>query len=115
MNSVTEIAKVAHETNRIYCQTIGDFSQAPWDWCPQWQRDSAMNGVRAIERGVVTRPEQSHENWMKEKYDEGWVWGAEKDVDKKLHPCMLPFNQLLVEQQMKDRLFFAVVTALLGR
>ena len=119
MNSVTEIAKVAHETNRIYCQTIGDFSQAPWDWCPQWQRDSAMNGVLAIERGAVTEPEESHENWLKEKYDKGWVYGKEKNTDLSVgcltHPCMVPFSMLPKEQQMKDHLFFAIVTTLLGR
>ena len=115
MFSTAEIAKVAHEANKAYCETLGDFSQVSWHYAEQWQRDSAISGVLAIRNNVVTKPEESHENWLREKYEEGWVWGAEKDVDKKLHPCMLPFNQLSVEQQMKDRLFFAVVTALLGR
>ena len=115
MLSTTEIARVAYETNRAYCETLGDFGQGAWQYAPQWQRDTVINGVRAIKRGVVTRPEQSHENWMKEKYDEGWVWEAEKDVDKKLHPCMVPFNKLPAEQQMKDYLFFTIVTTLLGR
>lgn len=119
MNSTTEIARIAHETNRIYCQTLGDYSQEPWDFCPQWQRDSARNGVQAIQRGVVTRPEQSHENWMKEKYDKGWIYGEKKNTDLDIgtltHPCMVPFKELTVEQQIKDRLFFAIVTTLLGQ
>jgi hypothetical protein len=115
MNSTTEIAEIAHETNRIYCQTIGDYSQMGWDFSEQWQRLSSMDGVRAIERGVVTRPEQSHENWLKHKEDEGWLWGPEKDPDKKLHPCMVPFKELPHEQQMKDHLFFTIVMTLLGR
>ena len=119
MNSITEIAQVAHETNRTYCQTIGDYSQYSWASCPQWQRDSAMNGVRAIERGIVTRPEQSHENWLMHKEDEDWVWGPKKNTDlsigKLTHPCMVPFKELPHEQQMKDHLFFAIVMTLLGR
>ena len=119
MNSITEIAEIAHETNRTYCQTIGDFSQYPWTACPQWQRDSSINGVKAIEKGIVTRPEQSHENWLKHKEEEGWSYGPEKNSNKALgtltHPCMLPFKELPAEQQMKDFLFFSIVTVLLGR
>lgn len=46
MMTVMKIAKVAHGANRIYCQTIGDFSQPTWDGAPKWQRDSAKNGVQ---------------------------------------------------------------------
>jgi hypothetical protein len=42
---VEEIAKVAHEVNRAYCQAIGDNSQPTWEEAPGWQRDSAINGV----------------------------------------------------------------------
>ncbi len=115
MNSVAEIAKVAYETNRTYCESLGDFSQELWEDCPQWRRDSVMNGVLAIEKGTVTEPERSHWNWLKEKDKDGWMYGPERDVDRKLHPCMVPFNELPAEQQMKDHLFFAIVTVLLER
>jgi len=119
MNSITEIAEIAHEANKAYCQTIGDHSHESWDFCHQWQRDSAMDGVRAIQRGVVSRPEQSHENWWKGKEDKGWVYGEKKNTDINVgvltHPCMVPFKELPAEQQMKDYLFFAIVTILLGR
>ncbi len=115
MNSITEIAEIAHETNRTYCQTIGDYSQVGWDFCEQWQRLSALDGVRAIERGIVTKPEQSHENWLEHKVEEGWEHGSVKNEKIKEHPCMLPFNELSEEQQMKDHLFFTIVTTLLGR
>ena len=119
MLSTTEIARVAYETNRAYCESLGDFGQLSWGNVEQWQRDSAMNGVLAIRKGIVTRPEQSHENWLKEKYDKGWVYGKEKNTDLSVgcltHPCMVPFDKLPAEQQMKDYLFFAIVMTLLGR
>lgn len=40
------IARVAHEVNRAYCQSLGDKSQARWEEAPQWQRDSAVAGVK---------------------------------------------------------------------
>ena len=119
MNSITEIAEIAHETNRAFCRTLGDFSQDPWDCCPQWQRDSIINGVLAIKRGIVNEPGQSHENWLKLKEEEGWIFGKKKNTNKAIgvltHPSMVPFKELPHEQQMKDHLFFAIVTTLLGR
>ena len=119
MLSTTEIARVAHETNRAYRESLGDFSQELWEDCPQWQRDSVMNGVLAIEKGTVKKPEESHWNWLKEKGEQGWVYGPKKNTDLSVgaltHPCMVPFDELPAEQQMKDYLFFAIVTTLLER
>ncbi|KKN09059.1 hypothetical protein LCGC14_1050460 [marine sediment metagenome] len=115
MLDILGIARVAHETNRAYCRSLGDASQPSWRDTPGWQVDSAAKGVLAIRDGSVTKPEQSHENWLKEKEETGWKYGPEKDPDKKLHPCMVPFSKLPKEQQMKDHLFFAVVTTLLQK
>ena len=114
MNSKTEIAEIAHEAKRTYCRSLGDYSQYPWSTCPQWQRDTVLNGVLAISRNIVTEPGQSHENWLKFKEEQGWSHGPEKDERLKTHPYMIPFDELTAEQQMKDRLFFAIVTILLG-
>ncbi len=43
--NVDKIAEVGHETNRAYCETIGDFSQPSWGNAPDWQKDSAIGGV----------------------------------------------------------------------
>lgn len=107
------IASVAHEANRAYCRTLDDFSQQPWEGAPDWQQKSAENGVEAIANGHVTRPEESHENWFAEKKADGWGYDVVKDPENKLHPCMVPFDELPPEQQAKDRLFFAIVKALL--
>lgn len=110
---VNMIAKIAHETNRAYCQANGDTSQLPWEESPQWQRDSCVNGVKFhIDNPGVT-PEQTHENWMKQKEAEGWVYGEVKDPEKKQHPCMLPYKELPPEQRAKDHIFKAVVGKLL--
>ena len=114
MNSITEIARIAHEANRFYCESLGDFSQDHWNCCEQWQRDSSIEGVRAIKEGHVTKPEESHVNWLRVKENEGWLYGPKKDVANKFHPCMVPFDELSKEQQMKDHLFFVIVTTLLG-
>lgn len=107
------VAKVAHEVNRAYCQSLGDDSQPPWDKAPQWQKDSALHGVMLHVREDVG-PEASHNAWMREKVESGWEYGPVKDPDAKTHPCIVLFEDLPREQQAKDYIFRAVVHALRG-
>lgn len=106
---VVPIAEVAHEVNRAYCTATGDTSQVPWDEAPDWQRDSACNGVRNALLDSETTPRDSHESWRRQKEQEGWTYGSVKDADAKTHPCMVPYDQLPQEQRVKDYLFLAVV------
>lgn len=107
-------AMAAHEMNRIYCQMLDDFSQPRWEDAPDWQRESARDGVRNIidNDGEIT-PEQSHENWMTMKLAEGWTWGEIKDPEAKTHPCLVPYGELPEDQRAKDRLFIATVRSFL--
>lgn len=106
-----QIARVAHEVNRAYCQALGDHSQPSWEDAPEWQRSSALKGVELHMSGDHG-PEASHESWMAQKVSEGWVYGEKKDPEAKTHHCIVPFDQLPREQQAKDFLFRAVVHAL---
>jgi hypothetical protein len=109
------VAEVAHEANRAYCLCMGDISQVPWAEAPAWQRESEIAGVRFHMRNPDASPEDSHKSWLKEKADAGWCYGPMKDVDKKEHPCFVPYEHLPVEQRAKDYIFSAVVKTMLKR
>ena len=105
------IAKVAHAVNAAYCQSQGDMSQKPWEQAPEWQKTSAVNGVLFHLENPDAGPSHSHDSWMKEKIEAGWVYGTEKDEEKKTHPCIVPYAELPPQQQAKDYIFRAVVHA----
>ena len=109
---IEQIAHVVHEANRAYCLELGDTSQPPWSEAPDWQKESAINGIRAVLNGTANSPEKQHQNWMDEKIAAGWKYGPVKAPEKKEHPCLVPYADLLLEQQIKDHLFRAIVTAL---
>jgi hypothetical protein len=109
----SQIAQICHEANRTLCQIMGDDSQPAWDDAPKWQRDSAMNGVVAIDEGKIQGAGDSHVSWSKEKLADGWTYGEVKDPVAKTHPCLVPFDELPYHQQLKDHLFLAIATALL--
>lgn len=106
------VASVAHEINRAYCQSIGDDSQPEWHDAPEWQRESAINGVKFHIENPDATPEASHQNWYEHKAADGWTYGEVKDPEVKTHPCFRAYSELPQEQRSKDYLFRAVVHAL---
>lgn len=106
------IAKICHEANKVYCEEHDDFSQKHWDEAEEWQRNSALNGVKFCIENPDSGDSAQHDAWMKEKIEQNWVYGEVKDSVAKTHPCLVPFEKLPVFQQKKDALFRAIVNAL---
>ncbi len=109
---IKEVAKIAHEINKAYCQAIGDNTQPAWEDAPEWQKSSAINGVEFHLANPDAGPDASHVSGMKQKTEEGWKYGLIKDAEKKEHPCYVPYEQLPTEQKAKDYLFKQVVHSL---
>ena len=107
--TIEQTAKMCHEVNKAYCEAIGDHSQVSWNEAPEWQQDSAINGVIFHLNNPDANPEDSHNNWWKQKIADGWQYGPVKDAEKKEHPCMVPYNELPIDQRVKDHLFISMV------
>jgi hypothetical protein len=114
INEFEIAARAAHEINRIYCGSCNDSTIPPWDDAPISQKNSILMGVQAIAANPSITPAQQHEGWLKLKTEEGWMYGPVKDVDRKIHPCMLPYDQLPAQQRIKDTIFGTVVRAILA-
>lgn len=106
---IAQIAELCHEANRAYCESQGDTSQVAWADAPDWQKDSAINGVKFHIENPDAGPSQSHESWLKQKQEEGWKWGPVKDAEKKEHPCFCGYDELPASQKAKDYIFTAIV------
>lgn len=111
-NRIKWIAYVCHQANKAWCESDGDDSQKDWAFAEGWQRDSAIKGVKFRLENPEAGPDAQHNAWSAEKVSQGWVYGDVKDAEKKTHPCLVPFDQLPLFQQKKDKLFSAIVDAL---
>ncbi len=109
---IEEIAKVCHEANRAFCETLGDVSQLKWEDAPDWQRQSAINGVDYHLRNPGTKPSDSHDNWLREKLASGWKYGPVKNPEAKEHPCCVHYDELPIEQKVKDSIFLSIVRSM---
>lgn len=110
--TVEKIAQIAHEINAAYCRSIGDDTQPTWENAPEWQKSSLTNGVKFHLENPDASPSASHESWLKQKEEEGWMYGEVKNTETKEHPCFMPYDHLPVEQKSKDYLFKQIVNSL---
>ncbi len=114
MSLPSKIACVCHEANRAWCEVHGDMSQQDWMHAANWQLNSALAGVKFLAEHPDVTEEDLHDEWVKQKVADGWTYGPEKDAGKKKHPCLRPYAELSEQERKKDRLFLAIVRALLA-
>ena len=43
-----------------------------------------------------------HAAWMKERLAAGWRWGEKRDDERKLHPCLVAYDELTEEEKGYD-------------
>lgn len=109
------IAPVAHNVIKAYCESINDDSIPKWEDAPEWQRKGTIYGVQMHLNNPDITPEDSHNEWMKSKEEDGWVYGEKKDPDSTppTHPSLIPFDDLPKLDKVKDYLFKTVVDSLI--
>lgn len=108
---VMVIAEVAYKVNRAYCEALGDESLKPWEILPDDVKNSFAQGVEFRLANPDDPASAQHEKWMEKKLEEGWVEGEKLDREAKIHPLLVPFDQIPASLQAKDYIFMAVVQA----
>jgi hypothetical protein len=109
--NIEQVARICHAANLEFCESIGDSSQKPWDQAEPWQRESAVKGVKFKLDNPLAAPSAQHDAWCADKIAGGWVFGKVKDATAKTHPCLVPYDQLPLDQRIKDFLFVGIVEA----
>lgn len=107
-----ELAKIVHTVNRAYCIAIGEKPQEPWEDVSDEMKESTYVGINYVLNHPTATASTLHRNWCKQKKEDGWVYGKEKNQEKKTHPCLVPFSNLPKKQRIKDVLFIEIVKAL---
>jgi len=110
--TVFEIAKVVHEIQKAFCESLGDNSLPTWENASTEMKDTVIAGIIGLINDPKAAPGKSHEMWMEKKKADGWVYGPVKNWEKKTHPSLITFRDLPQEEIQKDVLFVQTVRSL---
>jgi RyR domain len=47
--------------------------------------------------------ENAHDTWARQRINDGWKLGPQRDDDKKEHPSLVPYDELPEEEKEYDR------------
>lgn len=111
MFTTEQIARIVHAANTELRAQLGEAIQ-PWEALTEPERAGVRTGIEIAIANPTMTPEDSHKSWTRTKFEQGWVYGKEKDAVAKTHPCIVEYNELPVEQRVKDYLFQGIVRAL---
>lgn len=106
------ITQTVHAAIRAWAKALDGRDMPAWDDAPQWMRDSTMESVQFVLDHPDAGPGAQHRQWMEQKQKAGWTFAPTRDDELKYHPSLIPFEDLPLSEQKKDRLVCAIVMAL---
>lgn len=58
---------------------------------------------RELEMLVEQMSKNVHEVWAETRIQQGWTYGQQRDDERKTHPCLVPYDELLESEKEYDR------------
>lgn len=110
--NVKQIAKVAYEVVRAYCESQGDFTVDEWNRADKRIREETVLKVEMIIDNMAWSADHAHEVWMDMMIDNGWIHGDVVDWTKLQHPHIAPYECLPEIYRATLEIFWATVKEL---
>jgi hypothetical protein len=70
---------------------------------PQPIETASIELSKDLEELTEKLAEHAHDVWARQRQDDGWVLGPERDDVKREHPCLVPYALLPEEEKVYDR------------
>ena len=106
-----QIARIIYLVMKAAAEATGDFSQGEWEELPSELKDHLMMIVNSNYEKDTSLVD-FHAEWIAQQEAEGWTRGPVLDVDNKISPYMVNFDDLPIEQRILASQARAIVHAL---
>lgn len=111
-----KIAEILHNAISAIPRTDGSVI-VPWDALNGVLKDRAVDTVRCLMTdrmalGVEIPAKELHDIWHANMIDMGWYYGPTYSFEQKLHPSMVPFDELPDDEKIKDAIWSGIIYAL---
>lgn len=75
----------------------------PNDYRPQPIDTSDVDLPGGVEELTEKLARNAHDIWARQRIADGWRWGQARDDARKLHPSLVPYEQLPEAEKVYDR------------
>lgn len=72
-------------------------------YIPQPVDTSEVHLPETLQNLAETMAKNVHEVWAKNRMAQGWKYGAQRDDEHLMHPCLIPYEELSEEEKEYDR------------
>ena len=107
---VERVAEACHEALSQISISMGQEAYPRWEDTSEWMKQPVKDTIIDLIADPTLSPADVHNSWAKSKIRDGWVWGPEKSVEKKTHPCLVSYNELPQGERYKDVMFRMTAT-----
>jgi hypothetical protein len=105
--NLDEIAKICHNTHVRYCSNMNLKGMTlSWNDVQENHKNIIKDSLQKIINGEIKNPKESHNNFVKQKEKEGWVYGEDYSLEDKINPRLTDFENLSINDKVKEILFF---------
>ena len=73
------------------------------EYTPQPIDTSDIQLSENLQQLVEQMAKNVHDNWAKTRIQQGWMYGLQRDDEKKTHPCLVPYEELPEDEKEYDR------------
>ena len=73
------------------------------EYVPAPAETGAVEIPRELAELAEMLSKNTHEVWARTRLEQGWRWGETRDDARKLHPCLIPYEELSEDEKTFDR------------
>jgi len=111
-----KIAEILHNAISVIPRTDGSVI-VPWEALNGVLKDRAADTVDRLMRKMWQFPhgmsdDYCHKVWYDNMKDMGWSYGPAYSLEQKLHPSMVPFDELPTDEKIKDAIWSGIIYVL---
>lgn len=106
-----EAARLLHVAIQAVQSALKQEVSPDWELLTAAEQDMKAAHTRQMRREKVTA-RKAHESWMALRLSEGWTWGPVTDKARKVHSALCPFEEIPVEEVIKDVLYERLLAAM---
>lgn len=107
------LARICYDAVRAYSRTIGE-PYVRWDDARPWDQESFADAVVYLLDAPKAEVVDLHGHWLAARMQRGWRHGPDRDVEHRLHPALLPWDDVPERERLKFELVHAIVGVFRG-